>query len=279
MEVETTQSADTFYKVVAWLHANRKRLLIGVTVAAVIALAVGLVYWKKNADEANANAQLLALEAPVGMVARSAAISPTPLLDLARQYPNTAGGEYAQLLGAETLFLQGKYPEAQQEFSRFVVDHPESALVPQGKMGVAASLEAQAKTLEAIQEYQELLKAYPGDANIVTPAKLTLARLFEEENKPQQALTYYSELARIQNPYDPCAAEARQRGQLLLAKHPELRRMESSPAPAAPFSLPLPATKAPVPTAAKAPAPNPTAPNAPINLLSIPGASSNSAPK
>ncbi len=273
MEVETTQSADRFYRLMGWLHANQKRILIGVIVVAVIGLVAGLVTWKKNADEADANAQLFALPAPVGMMGKSGPVSPTPLLDLARQYPNTPGGEYAQLLGAETLFLEGKYPEAQQEFARFLTDHVESVLLAQAKMGVAASLEAQGKTSEAVQKYQELVSGYPSDANIVTPAKLTLARLFEEENKPQQALTFYSELARIQNPYDPWAAEARERGQLLLAKHPELRRAEAAPTPA-PFSLSQPTIKAPLPPAAKGPAPK-----SGINLLSIPGVSSNSAPR
>jgi tetratricopeptide (TPR) repeat protein len=153
-------------------------------------------------------------------------------------------------------------------------------------MGVAASVEAQGRNSEAIQKYQELISAFPSDLNIVTPAKLTLARLFEEENKPQQALTFYSELARIQNPYDPWAAEARERGQLLVAKHPELRKAEAAPAPA-PFSLSQPTVKVPLPPAASAskgpapaqPKPNPATPNSGINLLTIPPVSSNSAPR
>jgi len=292
MDVQTTQStpsaqsADVFFRLVAWVHANRKRVIIGAIVVAVIALAWGLVSWKKAADEASANAQLFAVPTPVGMAARSAPVSPGPLLDLARQYPNTPAGEYAELFGAETLFTEGRYPEAQEQFSKFLSDHPDSALIAQARMGVAASVEAQGRNSEAIQKYQELISAFPSDLNIVTPAKLTLARLFEEENKPQQALTFYSELARIQNPYDPWAAEARERGQLLVAKHPELRKAEAAPAPA-PFSLSQPTVKVPLPPAASAskgpapaqPKPNPATPNSGINLLTIPPVSSNSAPR
>jgi hypothetical protein len=70
---------------------------------------------------------------------------PQPLLEVAREYPGTAAGAYAQLLAANILFTQGKYPEAGQQFSEFIDNYPESALIPQAKVGVAACLEAQGK--------------------------------------------------------------------------------------------------------------------------------------
>jgi hypothetical protein len=66
---------------------------------------------------------------------------------------------------------------------------------------------------------------------VVSPAKLTLARLFESQNKPEEALKLYEDLARSQNPYDPWAAEASERREQLLQKFPNLR-----PAPAAAIS-------------------------------------------
>jgi predicted negative regulator of RcsB-dependent stress response len=143
---------------------------------------------------------------------------------VAKQFPDTASGEYAQLIGAGRLFTEGNYADAQKEFSKFIDAYPNSSLLAQAKMGLAACLEGQGKIPEAAQKYQEVVSQYPGDENIVSPAKLTLARLDEQLKKPEQALTYYSELARVNNPYDPWAAEARERGELLLAKHPELRK-------------------------------------------------------
>jgi hypothetical protein len=124
--------------------------------------------------------------------------------------------------------------------------------------------------------------------SIISPAKLTLARLYEESNQPQQALTYYAELARVlnQNPYDPWAAEARERAQLLASKHPELMKALTSAAPSAPQNTGFPsdanategrksaaaaATNAPKTSPPPAPSGNQTP-----NLLTIPGASSNS---
>ena len=224
MEAESTQSTETYLKVIAWLHANQKMLVIGAGVAAAIGLVMGFMAWQKSEAESDANAQLMSV--PLATV-RNGQLMPTkasPFLKLASQYPNTSSGEYAALLGAESLFLNGKYPEAHEEFNKFIDTYPESLLLSQAKIGIAACLEGEGKTSEAAQKYLEVISAYPTDANIVLPAKLTLARLDEQLNKPDQAFTFYSELARNSSPYDPWASEARERGELLLISHPELRK-------------------------------------------------------
>ena len=73
-------------------------------------------------------------------------------------------------------------------------------------------MEGEGKISEAAQKYQEIITTYPTEANIVSPAKLTLARLDEALNKPEQAFIYYQDLVRINNPNDPWAGEARERG-------------------------------------------------------------------
>jgi predicted negative regulator of RcsB-dependent stress response len=234
MEAESIQSTETYLKVLAWMHANRKILMIGVGVAVVITLAASIMAWQKSETESNANAKLMSL--PLGNV-RNGEMEPSPagpFLDLAKQYPDTSAGEYAALLGAGSLFTEGKYPEAQQAFSEFIDEHPDSTLLAQARVGLAASLEGEGKIAEAAQKYQEIISIYSLEANIVSPAKLTLARLDEELNKPAQALTYYEDLARVNNPYDPWAAEARERGELLLARHPELRKAPPAAASAPP---------------------------------------------
>jgi predicted negative regulator of RcsB-dependent stress response len=274
MDTET-QSTEFYFKVLGWMHAHRKALLIGAIVALAIGLIAAFLAWKSSQDELAANALFFAI--PIETGSRVAAPSPTAFLELAQEYPGTAGGEHAELLGAELLFTQGKYPEAEREFTRFGADHPDDPLVSQSRIGVAACVEAEGKTMDAIQKYREIILAYPGEENIVSPAKLTMARLCEEANPPQlqQALTYYSELARIltQNPYDPWASEGRERGALLFSKHPELARSQASAAPApSGFSI-SDAVKAAAP-ATTAPAPKVAGTNQGVNLLSIPGVTS-----
>jgi tetratricopeptide (TPR) repeat protein len=274
MDAET-RSTEFYVKVVGWIYAHRKPLLIGAIVVAAIGLVVAFLAWKANHDEAEAQALFFAV--PIEGGARAAPPSPMAFLDVAQKYSGTAAGEHAQLLGAELLFTQGKYAEAGREFAHFIDEHPSDELVPQAKVGLAASVEAEGKIMDAIQKYHEIILAYPGDANIVSPTKLTVARLCEEANQPQQALTYYVELARMreQNPYDPWAAEAQERARLLLAKHPELARSQTSAAPAG-FSVSEAAKAA---ASVKAPEAKAVAANPATNLLSIPGAAPKTAAK
>jgi hypothetical protein len=133
--------------------------------------------------------------------------------------------------------------------------------------------------------------------SIFSPAKLTLARLYEQIDQPQQALNNYVELARMltQNPNDPWAAEARERAQLLASKHPELMKALTGGAPSASPSSPAhgfelsdmgsdeskPAT---TPATGATNAPKTSPPQEPSSnqvpkLLPIPGVSSNSTGK
>jgi TolA-binding protein len=233
MEAESTQATETYIKVMEWLHTNRKPLTVGGGIVVVAILAITIMSWEKNQTEAKANADLLNVPLP-GMIGNQVVTAnPNSFLDVSKQYPDTPSGEYARLLGANSLFREEKFPEAHEQFSQFIDKYPQSALIPQAKVGLAASLEGEGKISEAAQLYQQIISTYSSDANIVTPVKLTLARLDEQLNKPDLALNYYIDLSRIQNPYDPWAAEARERGELLLMKHPELRKNVTSSAPAA----------------------------------------------
>jgi predicted negative regulator of RcsB-dependent stress response len=274
-----TQSTELYIKVLGWLHARRKPLVIGVIVAAVLGLAWAVIAYVNAKKEADANAEFFAI--PLEDPMRPGQQSPAPLLAVAKEYPGTAAGEHAQALAAEMLFTQGKYPEAYQQFSAFIDEHPDSALIPQAKMGVAACLEAEGKTSDAIQKYHDIILTYPSELSIVSPAKLTLGRLCEESDRPQDALNYYIELARSlsQNPYDPWASEAQERAQLLVSKHPDLlKNLTNAPPGSAASGFSMPSKPG------AAPAPKPSAPAAASgqknpNLLTIPAGSSNAARK
>lgn len=232
MEAQSADATETYIKMLAWLHANRKMLIAVGVAAAVIGVVVGFVSWQKSEAETNADAQLLAVPLQTIHGNQIVPAQATPFIDLAQKYPNTPAGEYAALLAAGALFTEGKFPEAHEQFQQFIDKFPESPLASQAQVGLAASLEGEGKISEATQKYQEILSTYTSEANIITPVKLTLARLYEQQNKPDKAFQLYLDLARVNNPYDPWAAEARERGDSLLVKHPELQKM-LAPAPSA----------------------------------------------
>lgn len=225
-----------FYHIVNWFHANQKRLIIGAVVVFVIGAIVAIVVWHGDKTEEDANAALMALPSTYAANPNYAHATPGALAEVAKEYPGTPAGEHAEILAASVLFTDGKYPEAEQAFKQFITNHGNSPLVAQANLGIAASLEAQGKISDAIAKYQDVIGHYPTDDFITNPAKLTLARLFEQQNKPDQALKLYDELAKIPNQYDPWAGEARDRREQLLAKHPELNKptVSLTPSTAAP---------------------------------------------
>jgi outer membrane protein assembly factor BamD (BamD/ComL family) len=169
------------------------------------------------------------------------------------------------MFAARELFMSAKYAEAQQAFSKFITDHSGSSLVPQASVGLAASLEAQNKIPDAVQQYKMINSKYSTSPNIVIPVKLTLGRLSEADNKPDQAVGFYMELVKLQDPNDPWVLEASERLRLLLAKHPELTPSQMRP-PAASSAAMAPSDadlQLLSPPSSPAPAPQPATNSAP----------------
>jgi len=231
MEVESSQAPSQsmdFYQVADWFHKNQKRIVTIALGIFAIGAVIAIVVWHNNKVESDANDALMALPTLFG-----GPNYPHPtasaLQNVAKEYPGTPAGEQAEILAANVLFTDGKYADAQAAFQKFTADHPNSPLAPQANLGVAASMEGAGKATDAIAKYQDVVTRYSTDPFITNPAKLTLARLFEEQNKPDQALKYYDELMRVQAQNDPWAGEARERREFLLAKHPELNKPAVTP--------------------------------------------------
>jgi len=253
------------YDFYGWLHTNRKPLLGGVIGVAVIAAIVTAVVWNNNVKETAADQALLKVPTLLDQASPGDPASTKALLDICRDYPGTSAATAAQLLAANQLFMGAKYAEAQEAFSKFLAGHSSSSLAPQAQVGVAASLEAQNKIPEAIQQYKKINALYSTSYNIVIPVKLTLGRLSEADNKPDQAVSFYMELLRFNDPSDPWVLEASERLRLLLAKHPELTPSQMrSAAPPTPAMAPSDADLQLIaPPSSPAPAPQPATNSAP----------------
>jgi predicted negative regulator of RcsB-dependent stress response len=231
MEVESSQAPSQpmdFYNVANWFHKNQRRVVIGALVVFAIGAIIAIVVWHNNKVEADANDALMALPSTFGGPNYPHPTAPA-LQNIAKEYPGTPAGEQAEILAANVLFTDGKYAEAQQAFEKFNTDHANSPLAAQANLGIAASMEGAGKANDAIGKYKEVITRYPSEPYIINPAKLTLARLLEVQNKPDEALRYYDDLMRNQNQYDPWAGEARERREFLLAKHPELNKPVATP--------------------------------------------------
>jgi predicted negative regulator of RcsB-dependent stress response len=278
MENDPTVALYDFY---GWLHTNRKRVLAGAVVVAAIAAIIAFVTWRSSEREAAANRALLAVPSLLNEpVPAGDPASASQYLNINQQYAGTSPGAAAQLLAARDLFLCGKYPDAQKEFSQFVADHPTHPLAAQAIVGIAACMEAQGKTNDAVQQYKKINLLYKDDASIILPIRLTLGRLSEADNKPAEAVEYYKDLVNLRDRNDPWVMEAYERLRLLIAKHPELNPTPQQPASAAPSPLaPSESDLQLSPPGSATPPPQP--PSAPPALLPAPQppvTPSNSAP-
>ncbi|MBI3853695.1 MAG: tetratricopeptide repeat protein [Verrucomicrobia bacterium] len=226
MGTEITTSTR-FYDFLAWLDANKRRLIVAVVILAVAGLVTAFMIWRGNQRELEANEALSNVQ-PGRTSSRQIEVVPSEAyLKVAMEFNGTSAGARALLLGAVSLFVEGKAAEAQAQFTKFQPEYPDNPLLPEAIMGIAACLEAQGKSAEAITKYQEVISRFPRD-HTVGQAKLALALIYENQNKPEQAQKLYAELTQG-TAYSSSGAEAGMRLEELLLKHPGLAPTNAPP--------------------------------------------------
>ncbi len=165
--------------------------------------------------------------------------NPDEYLKLAAAYPASSAAARALLRAAASLFIEGKYPEAQAQFQRFARDYRDNPYMGQAMLGIAACLDAEGKTDEAIAAYKSLIDHHPGE-NVIPQAKFALARLYEAQNKPELARPLFEDVARG-DAYGSLGSEAGMRLEELKIKHPNL----FAPPPSAMMPTPAPVLSPP----------------------------------
>ena len=253
MSSETTETSRGL-EFLAWLEANKTRLIVSAAVIAVVASTVGIYRWRKGERELQASTVLLKAQRADERNDTDEPASAEPFLRVANDFRGTSAAGRATLLAGEALFTEGKYTEATQQFESFLRDHSASSFAPTAALGVAACLDAQEKANEAMAAYQALITTYPGSA-AANQAKLALAGLHESRNEFAQAVKLYGELS-APGQQSAWGMEAGMRRESLLRQHPELA--PTNPPMAALPTVTMPNTDLVSPTntpAAPAPAP------------------------
>jgi len=210
-----------------WFDTYKQQVAIAVGVLAVAALVIWFVIWQRDQKEIEAGAALAQVTTSQLEGANKADAAPA-YLKIANTYPHSVAGARAVLQAAGALFTEGKYPEAQAQFERFIREYQGSTFMGEALLGVAACLDADGKTDQAITAYKDLVSRHSTDS-VVPQAKFSLARLYEAQNKPELARDLYQEVERA-SPFTSLGNEAGVRMEELIAKHPTL-----APAPPAPM--------------------------------------------
>jgi TolA-binding protein len=219
------------YKLWAWVETNRKQVLRGVSILAVVVLGIWFYVWNTGQKEISASEALTSLRPASTSSGAPGVIPADAYLKVAEQYPKTEAAALALLQAAAAFFTEGKYAEAKTQFDRFLREYPQNPLRGQALLGVAASLGAQGKASEAAAAYDDLIKRHPTEP-VVPRAKFALARLYEAQRKTDDAVKLYEELLRTESS-SSVGAEAEIR---LL----DLRQSTPVPTAPAPAVVPVP---------------------------------------
>lgn len=236
MNPETQQPGDAgaarkadVYDLLAWFEVNKTKVGVALIALVVLGFVTATLRYMSEQKEAKASAALLDLKPSLVQQTNLPAVQASALLKVADDYKGTAAANRALLLAATALFTEGKYVEAEKEFTRLLQEHNDGPWAADAAYGQGAALEAQNKTNEAFAKYQAVATQY-ANSGVAEQAKLALARMHEARNQPDQALKIYNELAPASAPGVRASgsAEAYRRRTALLKEHPELNALSAT---------------------------------------------------
>jgi tetratricopeptide (TPR) repeat protein len=204
----------------AWFEANKKQALGGAGSLLVLGVIIAFFLYRQNEGEITASEALSSIAVTQSSGAAGRSDDADAYLKVAAAYPKSSAGARAQLLAAGSLFAEGKYDASKGEFERFKREHGDSPFVGEALLGIAACLDAQGKSREAITAYKDLIDHRPTDY-VLPQARFALGRLYEAQNEPDQARIQFEEVERS-NPYGSLGSEAGMRLEELKIKYPNL---------------------------------------------------------
>jgi TolA-binding protein len=208
------------HKTWAWFEANRKQTLLGAGGLLLVGVIVAaFLYWQDAADVTASEALSKVAILQVGASGSHADLA-EEYLKVAAAYPKSRAGARALLSAAGDLFTQGKYLEAKTQFERFKREYSDSPFMGEAVLGIAACLDAQGNSRDAIAAYKDFIDHHPTD-NALPQAKFALARLYQSQNEVELARNLFEDVERTV-PYGSMGDEARMRLEELKAKSPKL---------------------------------------------------------
>ncbi|MBI4023460.1 MAG: tetratricopeptide repeat protein [Verrucomicrobia bacterium] len=161
---------------------RNKSWIIGLLAVCILA-AVGFVAWnfQQRQLRQQANEQF------------AAARSPEMVEAVAREFPGTDAELLASITVADYYFQQRQWVKAQGYYQKVLEHHSTSPLAPSALFGMAAILEANGKTDEALRTYREIVSSFPQSFQ-APQVRFAIARLLEMNNRLEEARQAYEEL-------------------------------------------------------------------------------------
>jgi predicted negative regulator of RcsB-dependent stress response len=203
------QAQDTatgyFFKTWSWVEANLKQVALALVVVIVIAVLTSYYFWRQNQTEIDAGQALTQMLISINPSSDADQVA-NAYFKVATDYPGTQGGGRALVLGATMLFENGKFPDAQAQYQKYLDTYQDGAFAAPAVLGIAVCLEAEGKTDAAANAYQRVINGYSG-SYAVSSAKFALGKIDEKQGKLVEAENYFQQVAR-DNPNTAMGSEA-----------------------------------------------------------------------
>ena len=227
-QTQAAPAAPLSVKTLTWIEVNRRLLLrAGAGVVALIVLVAVFIQYQTG-KETSASHALSEVRLPFNPSVATDPGTAEKLFKVATDHKGTKAATRALIMSAGVLFTDKEFAKAQERFNALLQEYPECPWVADAHLGVAASLEAQGKTEDAIRKYEDLRKRF-ATAPIADDVKLALGRLYEKTD-PTNAFRLFEELIKS-GPNSASSSEASLFQEAMIKRNPELAKLREPVVP------------------------------------------------
>ncbi|MCX5784110.1 MAG: tetratricopeptide repeat protein [Elusimicrobia bacterium] len=193
-------------KALAWIKNNRETF-IGTAVIVLAALIFAVYFFVHYSDLRDTAWKNLFIAQQVGFSGH-AAEAQTQLSSIETTYPNTSAYGYAILTNGDIFFAQGKYKEAEAEYSKLLTGGAKE-LRPFALYSLAKNKEAAGELPAAEAQYKDFLSAYP-EHFLAPEVQWSLAHCYEAAGNADETKNAWEKIVLLY-PETSWAAQAKAR--------------------------------------------------------------------
>jgi predicted negative regulator of RcsB-dependent stress response len=196
-EIRRNPLAEWVGAIVRFVQAHRVAVVAALAVLAVGASSAGGYWWLQQRKEEEASRLLAKAVSAIRGDQPGAAGNPDEaskaLQQVVGEFPNTRSAEEALLALGDVQYSAGKIDEALASFSQYLTAFPRGAFTLMAGLGKAYAQEARGDFQGAAQTLSQVLERGKDDP-LAGEAYMTLARVYEEMKKPDDAMRVYGQV-------------------------------------------------------------------------------------
>lgn len=196
-EIRRNPLAEWVGTTVQFVQAHRAAIVASMVVLA-IGASLGAVYWWHQQRQEEEASRLLgrAFAATRGEQPASSGIleEATKLFqEVVKQYPKTRSAEEALIALGNVQYAAQKMDEALTSFNQYLTTFPRGRFTIEAGLGKAYAQETKGDLQGAVQTISQILDQHKDDP-LAGESYMTLARLYEEMKKPDDAVRVYGQV-------------------------------------------------------------------------------------